>query len=187
MLSLFKPKNGSLIVSEPFMADPNFKRSVVLLTEYEDAGALGFILNQRGDFLLDDLMPELKGSDFPVHIGGPVAMDTLHFVHSCYDKINSGLQIRNGVYWGGNFETVKVLLSTNQLNRNEIKFFVGYSGWASGQLNEEINQNAWLVTDQYSPEVIFVENEENLWREVVIGLGPRYAHIVNFPENPQWN
>jgi putative transcriptional regulator len=54
-------------------------------------------------------------------------------------------------------------------------------------LNEEIDQNSWLVTDKYSPEVIFVEDEENLWREVVIGLGPKYAHIANFPENPQWN
>jgi putative transcriptional regulator len=95
--------------------------------------------------------------------------------------------IREGVYWGGNFETIKILINNYQLNPKEIKFFAGYSGWDAGQLNNELEQNSWLVTNKYNNEVIFVENEENLWKEVVIGLGPRYAHIANFPENPQWN
>ena len=187
MLSPHKPKSGSLIVSEPFMSDPNFKRSVVLLTEFEEAGAVGFILNQRSNLLLNDLIPDLKTADFPVYFGGPVAPDTIHFVHTRYDKIDSGHMIRKGVYWGGNFETIKVLLNNNLLSPKDIKFFVGYPGWGAGQLDEEIDQNSWLVTDKYNYEVIFVEDEENLWREVVIGLGPKYAHIANFPENPQWN
>ncbi|MFA6946178.1 MAG: YqgE/AlgH family protein, partial [Pedobacter sp.] len=130
---------------------------------------------------------DLKQTDFPIYLGGPVAQDTLHFVHSCYDKLNSGIRISEGVYWGGNFEALKILLDNKQLNHDEIKFFIGYSGWSAGQLDEELQQNSWLVTDKYSPELIFVEDEENLWREVVIGLGPKYAHIANFPENPQWN
>lgn len=187
MLSPLKPKNGSLIVSEPFMIDPNFKRSVVLITEYEITGSLGFILNQRTALFLSDLMPELEHINIPVFFGGPVAPDTLHFVHSCYDKLNSGIEIREGIFWGGNFETLKVLLNNKQITKDEIKFFAGYSGWSAGQMDEELEQNSWLVTDKYSSEVIFVEDEENLWREVVIGLGPKYAHIANFPENPQWN
>lgn len=187
MLSPLKPKNGSLIVSEPFMIDPNFKRSVVLITEYEITGAMGFILNQRTELFLHDLMPEIEQIGFSVFLGGPVAADTLHFVHSCYDKLNSGIEIREGVYWGGNFETLKILINSGQISKGEIKFFAGYSGWSAGQLEEELEQNSWLVTDKYSSEVVFVEDEENLWREVVIGLGPKYAHIANFPENPQWN
>ena len=106
MLNPVKPKKGSLLVSEHFMLDPNFKRSVVLLTEFEKEGALGFILNQRSDLMLKDILPD-STSDFPVFIGGPVANDTLHFIHSCYDKLNSGIEIAEGIYWGGNFAKAK--------------------------------------------------------------------------------
>lgn len=187
MLSPIQPQKGSLLVSEPFMMDPNFKRSVVLLTECEKTGVVGFALNQRSNLLLKDLFANCPRADFPVFIGGPVANDTLHFVHSCYDKLNSGIEIIDGVFWGGNFEALQILINNKQLNHNEIKFFMGYSGWGEGQLKQELEQNSWLVTNKFHSEVIFVEDKENLWREVVIGLGPKYAHIANFPENPQWN
>ncbi len=168
------------------MLDPNFKRSVVLLTEIEEQGAIGFILNQRSNLIVSDLLPD-SSCELPVFVGGPVANDTLHFIHSCYDKLNSGIEIRDGIYWGGNFEALQVLISTGQIKSSEIKFFIGYSGWGEEQLDGELEQNSWLVSDKFNSEVIFVEDEENLWREVVIGLGPKYAHIANFPENPQWN
>jgi len=186
MLSPIKPQKGNLLVSEPFMLDPNFKRSVVLLTEFEEQGAIGFILNQRSDLIVSDLISESTCS-FPVFLGGPVANDTLHFVHACYDKLNSGIEIMEGIYWGGNFEALQVLINHDQINQSEIKFFVGYSGWAEEQLESELKQNSWLVANSFNSEVIFVEDEENLWKEVIIGLGPKYAHIANFPENPQWN
>jgi putative transcriptional regulator len=186
MLSPIKPEKGNLIVSEPFMLDPNFKRSVVLLTEFEEAGAVGFILNQKSNLILKDILPD-SNSDFPIFIGGPVANDSLHFIHSCYDKLNSGIELMDGIYWGGNFEALQVLINNNQINSSEIKFFVGYSGWSPGQLDDELQQNSWLVANKFNSEVLFVEDEENLWKEVVIGLGPKYAHIANFPENPQWN
>lgn len=186
MLSPVKPQKGSLLVSEPFMLDPNFKRSVVLLTEFEEQGAIGFILNQRSDLLVSDLIPE-STCTLPVYIGGPVANDTLHFIHSSYEKLSSGVEIMDGVYWGGNFEALQILINNNQIDSSEIKFFMGYSGWAEEQLEAELEQNSWLVASKYNPQVLFVEDEENLWKEVVIGLGPKYAHIANFPENPQWN
>jgi putative transcriptional regulator len=187
MISPIQPRNGSLLVSEPFMIDPNFKRSVVLLTEFEIQGAIGFVLNQKSNLLLSDLISDLKSADFPIFIGGPVENDSLHFLHRCYDKIKSGTQIREGLFWGGNFEALKILLQNNMLNHDEIKFFIGYSGWEAGQLENEMKENSWMVTDKFDSEVVFVDDEENLWREVIIGLGPKYAHIANFPENPRWN
>lgn len=187
MINNATPKSGSLLLSEPFMLDPNFKRSVVLLTEHNDEGSIGFVLNQRSDFLLKEVLADCEESEFPVYIGGPVANDTLHFIHRCYDRMNSGNEIIDGVYWGGNFEVLKVLVNSGQIKADEIKFFVGYSGWGQEQLGDELEQNAWLTSNTYNDELLFLNSEENLWKEVLIGLGPKYAHIARFPENPMWN
>ena len=187
MLSSIPAAAGRLLISEPFMMDPNFKRSVILLTEYSEEGAMGFILNHASEFLLGDILPDLSYSEIPVFIGGPVAGNTLHFVHRCPEKIDGGVEIEAGLFWGGDFEMVKKLITTYQLNTSEIRFFTGYSGWTPKQLDDEIKEDSWIVTNNVKMETIFTDNEENLWREVVIGLGQRYAHIANFPENPALN
>lgn len=187
MINQAKPKQGSLLLSEPFMLDPNFKRSVVLLTEHTIDGSLGYILNHKSNMLLKDLIPECENSDNIVFIGGPVANNTLHFIHRCYHKMNSGIEISDGIYWGGNFETLKILLNSSDIQADEIKFFIGYSGWGSDQLSSEMDENSWLVANEYNSEVPFLDDEENLWKEVLRGLGPKYAHVANFPENPLWN
>lgn len=187
MLNKTTPKSGSLLLSEPFMIDLNFKRSVVLLTEHNEEGSLGFVLNQRSDFLLKELLADCGNADFPVYIGGPVGSDTLHFIHRCHDRMNSGTEIIKGVYWGGNFEALKLLLNNELIEADEIKFFMGYSGWNKEQLVDELEQNSWLTSNTYSDELLFLNNEENLWKEILIGLGPKYAHIARFPENPMWN
>jgi putative transcriptional regulator len=186
MINQGHPQSGSLLVSEPFMLDPNFKRSVVLLTEHSTAGSVGFVLNQRSDFILSDIIPECYDCSFPVYVGGPVGNDTLHFIHRSYDKLQGGIQIKDGLYWGADFETLKELININQIHPQEIRFFVGYSGWGEVQLANELEQNSWLVSNKFSLDALFGD-EENLWKEVVIGLGPKYAHIANFPENPMWN
>jgi putative transcriptional regulator len=187
MLSTNLPTSGRLLISEPFMMDPNFKRSVILLTEYSGVGAMGFVLNHQSEYLLGDLLPDLPYSEMPVYIGGPVGEDTLHFIHCCPEKIGDGIEIAEGIFWGGDFETVKNLITNYLLTENEIKFFAGYSGWTPGQLDEEIAEDTWIVSDKCSPETVFTHNEQNMWRQVVIGLGQRYAHIANFPENPEMN
>ncbi|WP_379091710.1 YqgE/AlgH family protein [Pedobacter sp. UC225_65] len=187
MLSNITPSAGKLLISEPFLSDPNFKRSVVLIAEHEMQGTVGFILNQPSSLLLKDLVPDLWEANYPVFIGGPVEVDTVHFIHRCYDKLNSGEEIANGIYWGGNFETLKILVNNNSISENEVKFFLGYSGWGESQLAEEIKENTWIVSDKYHPDVVFSANEEELWREVIIDLGPKYAHISNFPSDPRLN
>lgn len=187
MLSKLKPSSGKLLISEPFLNDPNFKRSVILMTEHNDEGTLGFILNQPSLLLLKDLVPDFGQAEFPVFIGGPVEIDTIHFVHRCYDKLNSGEKIANGIYWGGNFETLKILINSNSISQDEVKFFLGYSGWSIGQLEQEINENTWIVSDQFHQDIVFSQNEEQLWRDVIINLGPKYAHVSNFPSDPSLN
>jgi|SRR6476661_7195858 len=187
MLNAQTPEKGSLLISEPFMMDPNFKRSVVLLTEHGDEGSIGYVLNQRSNVFLKNVIGDCDNADFPIYVGGPVGNDTLHFIHRCYDRMNSGSEIMDGVFWGGNFETLKLLINNAEVEKHEIKFFIGYSGWSEQQLAGELEQNSWLVNNNYASNVLFEHNEENLWREVVISLGPKFAHIANFPENPLWN
>ncbi|PYF76803.1 YqgE/AlgH family protein [Pedobacter nutrimenti] len=187
MLSPLEPSSGKLLISEPFLNDPNFRRSVVLIAEYSELGTLGFVLNHKSNLLLSDLLPDLEHADFPVYFGGPVATDTVHFIHRCYDKMNDGEEIAPGIYWGGNFETLSILLKNNSVSPEEVKFFVGYSGWGEDQLADEIRENTWIVSDQYHADVVFSDNEEEVWREVIINLGPKYAHLSNFPQNPNLN
>lgn len=187
MLSQIAPADGRLLISEPFMLDPNFKRSVLLLTEYSEAGAMGFILNHESEFHLGEILSDLPYSELPVFVGGPVGKDTLHFIHRVPEKIEGGIELDNGLYWGGDFEAVKELLTSYGLADGEIKFFIGYSGWTSGQLDSEIEDDAWIVTDKFNAEILFAKDEQNMWKDVVKGLGQRYAHIANFPENPELN
>lgn len=187
MLTKIAPASGNLLISEPFLADPNFTRSVVLIAEHGGEGTLGFVLNHRSQLLLKDLVPDLWEADYPVFIGGPVEIDTIHFIHRCYDKLNSGEEIAKGIYWGGNFETLKILVNSNSIAADEVKFFLGYSGWGIDQLKDEIDENTWIVSNKYQQNAIFANDEEDLWRSVIINLGPKFAHVSNFPIDPNLN
>jgi putative transcriptional regulator len=187
MLSSITPAAGRLLISEPFMLDPNFKRSVIFMTEFSADGAMGFVLNHLSDMLLGDVIPEISYSELPIFTGGPVANNTLHFIHRCPDKIDRGLEIWDGIYWGGDFEQVKQLVNTYQINANDIRFFIGYSGWSAGQLEKELEEDTWIVANKFAPDMLFTHNEDTLWKEAVRGLGNRYAHIANFPEDPALN
>lgn len=187
MLNNIKPKTGRLLISEPFMSNPNFKRSVVLLSEHGADGSVGYILNQVADVILKDVMQDLWQADNHIYFGGPVAADTLHFIHRAYDKLQSGEPIGNGLYWGGNFETLKILINTNAIDESEVKFFMGYSGWENGQLDQELAQNAWMVSEVSYLDLIFGNDDEKLWRDVIVNLGPKYAHVSNFPIDPSLN
>ncbi|MEY3679094.1 MAG: hypothetical protein RI924_1235 [Bacteroidota bacterium] len=180
-------RQGSLLISEPFMPDPNFKRSVVLMTEHREEGSVGYILNQKSNLFLKDLIQDCWQSELPIYIGGPVAGDTLHFIHRAYDRLQSGTQIFEDVYWGGNFESLKLLINHDQIHADELKFFVGYSGWEPDQLGEELQQKSWILTNQYPQTIAFESQVDELWKEVVLTLGPKFAHLANFPENPMWN
>lgn len=187
MISHLTPAAGKLLISEPFMKDPNFTRAVVLLTEHGKKGTLGFVLNQPSLMIVEDLIDGVGGPEFPVYYGGPVATDTLHFIHRCPNLIPGGEEIAKGIYWGGNFETLKILIGQGSVTEADVKFFMGYSGWEFNQLQGEMKSNTWIVSDQYDSDMIFSADEEKLWREVIIHLGPKYAHISNFPKNPNLN
>lgn len=182
------PAIGNLLLSEPFMQDPSFQRSVVLLCEHQpDEGTMGYVLNQPTNLLLSDLIQELPNAHFQVFLGGPVGYDAIHFIHRCADRIPEGTELGSDIFWGGNFEVLKLLLEKGQIADGEIKFFLGYSGWNPGQLDREMTENSWMVCTHYNPELAFVREAEDLWKEAVIAMGPKYAHVANFPIDPRMN
>ena len=182
----FKPEQGKLLISEPFMNDPNFKRSVVLLASHNEEGSVGFVLNRPMELKLEQIIEEFDRCDLPVWDGGPVQRDSLFFVHTLGDAIPDSIPIQGDLYWGGNFETVKALIKGKNVSEKDIRLFIGYSGWASKQLESEIKNNSWLVAPT-TIDVIMGNDWEKLWKEVLKSMGKDFSILANFPENPLWN
>ncbi len=182
----FNPQRGQLLISEPFLADPNFRRTVVLLCEHEPEGSVGFILNRLLEITTDELIPGLLNFAFPIFYGGPVEENTLHFIHSHGRLIEDAIPISNGIYWGGNIHEINELLIENKVKVEDFKFFMGYSGWGEDQLNKEVAQKAWWATDA-SPEIVFTDDLEKMWSSVVKNMGADFAYLANSPEDYSWN
>lgn len=182
-----KVEQGRLLVSEPFLADPYFKRTVVLLSEHTEDGSIGFILNKLTDIKLSEAVKDFPDHiNFPVYFGGPVQMDTLHYIHKLGAQLPGSKEIARGIYWGGDFEILKVLIEADKVKAEDIKFFIGYSGWTPDQLNEELQNKAWIISS-VSERFAFYDNPKGLWGQVLRSLGNEYAIIANFPENPSLN
>jgi putative transcriptional regulator len=177
---------GSLLIAKPFLGDPNFERGVILLCEYNEQGSFGFVLNQVTDLFVGDVLEETIYQDIALHLGGPVEKNTLHFIHRRPDLISGGAQIMDGVFWGGDFNQLKTLLNLNTIREEDVRFFIGYSGWGEGQLDEEIAQDSWIITHTTS-DFLFTTPPGNFWREVLKGMGGEYRSIAHYPTDPRNN
>lgn len=182
-----RPSKGKAMLSEPFLEDPNFSRTVVLLTEYGEEGTVGFVLNHRTDLTVDMLMPDLSMVTNPVYNGGPVELESFHYLHA-YEEIEGAVDLGNGVFWSGNFEQVVSGLISGLFLAEKFKFFIGYSGWAGGQLEDELDEQAWVVTE-ISEDLVFNAELDNkkLWQMLMQNLGGDFALLANSPINPQLN
>jgi len=181
-----KPAKGKILISEPFLIDYYFKRSVVLLAEHNEEGSFGLILNKQVDLVLSDVLHDFPEFGAPVYLGGPVKTDSLYFIHTLGDRLENSLEITEGLYWGGDIEVVKELIILNKINSKEIKFFVGYSGWVSKQLEGELARNSWLVASIKAKQVMEA-NPDKLWKDSLKKLGKEYAYWANFPSDPIMN
>lgn len=182
-----KPVTGSLLLSEPFMDDPNFKRTVILVCEQaEDSGTMGFILNKSLELKVGDALMDFDGIENSIYYGGPVAQDNLHYLHRYGNIIEDSLQIMDDIYWGGNFEQLGEMLKAGTIEQKNVKFFLGYSGWSQGQLEAEMAGNSWIVTPGKS-KYVFDVTHNTLWKTVLQDLGGDYKQIVHYPEDPMLN
>lgn len=183
---MIEPAPGVILIAEPFLKDPNFRRTVVFVCDHHADGSFGFVLNRAYGHNLDELMNNVGDLKIPVYYGGPVQLDTIHFLHQYPDQIIGSLEIANGIYWGGNFELALDLLRNGKIRAAGIRFFIGYSGWSQGQLSDELNQKSWL-TAAATRKIVFHDNVNETWKDAVMSLGGDYAMMVNFPTDPQLN
>ena len=181
---MISPSTGTLLIANPFLKDPNFLRTVVFLCEHHETGTFGFVINKKYSKTLDELLPDMNDYKIPVYFGGPVQMETLHFLHQYPDL--GGEEVMKNVYWGGDFEILIPRIKSSAIDLDKIRFFIGYSGWTEGQLESEINEKSWL-TVKATRNLVFHNKVEDTWKDSLKHLGGEYEMMINFPIDPQLN
>ncbi|NQT76121.1 MAG: YqgE/AlgH family protein [Bacteroidetes bacterium] len=181
-----KPTRGTILISEPLLSDNYFKRAVVLLAEHNEDGSFGIIMNKPIDNKFNEIVSDFPDFNGQLFLGGPVNNSSLFFIHTLGEQIENSMKIMDGLYWGGDIESVRELLLLKQIDNKQIRFCIGYSGWASKQLDEELKRNSWLVA-RLSSDVLMNSDPDLLWEYALKNLGEEYSYWTNFPIDPGLN
>ena len=180
-----QPERGKFLISEPFIKDPAFGRSVILLVEKNELGTVGFVLNHKLNMTVSEVIDTLPINN-TIYQGGPVAHDSLHFLYKGNKPVRNSLKIMPGLYWGGDFNELASKIESGEIISEQLRFFIGYSGWDPGQLESEIDENTWIIA-QADIKSIFNLSDEKLWNQTMKSLGGEYALLANSPLDPQLN
>lgn len=179
------PEKGRLLISEPFMGDRYFGRSVVLLAEHNEEGTFGVVLNKEKLVLVNDLLLDFPIFESYIFLGGPIDTTSVFYIHTL-DQIEESHKIGRGLYWGGNIEVIKEKISLKQLSPSNLRFFMGYSGWQVNQLERELKSNSWLVHNKVNNSILNYPANK-MWSAMVNDMGSNYKHWTKFPINPTMN
>jgi putative transcriptional regulator len=181
-----KIKAGTLLVAAPLLNEPFFNRTVLVVVEHTKNSTLGFVLNKPIDVRIRELVQDFpEGLDSMVYCGGPVQNDMLFFIHSLGELLEDSIRISDGVYWSGRFEQLKALVRAGLVEQHDIRFFIGYSGWDPGQLQEEIEEGTWVVSEM-DPNYVFNTKSKMLWQQAMEHKGETFSVLGQMPE-PAWN
>ncbi|BDD08824.1 UPF0301 protein [Fulvitalea axinellae] len=183
----FSPLKGDLLLAEPMSEDPNFERTVVLLCEHEESGTVGFVLNRPSILDLSDLVRGGAPDDLRVYVGGPVEQNTLHFLHDDTLELAGSVEILPGLYWGRDFEGLMEQLDAKDVSSLGLRFYIGYSGWTEGQLQDELKRNSWVVYRDASAAEVLFSDSEIMWKMLMKKIGGRYKIYANYPRDPRLN
>lgn len=180
------PSKGKILISEPFLHDSTFGRSVILLVDHTEAGSMGLIINKQLPLMLNDVISEFKYlEDIPLFKGGPMGTDTLFYLHTLPD-VPGALPILKGLYLNGDFDAVKKYVLQGNAVDGRIRFFLGYSGWESDQLLEEIKENTWMISKE-KRDYLLSKETKGMWKESLGKLGSKYETWSRFPQVPSLN
>ena len=173
-----------LLIAEPFLKDQNFQRSVILICDHQQSGTFGITINKKTKEVVSDYIEELSFCSLPIHDGGPVSRDHIHFLHQYPEWISGGREIADGIYWGGDFNEMTSFL--NKGMGKKIRFYLGYAGWGDQQLENEMKEKSWLTIAASSSLVLNTPTDQ-VWKEAVKTLGNEYLPIINYPLDPSYN
>lgn len=182
------PRQGKILISEPFSKDSYFGRSVILITDYtREEGSVGLILNKPLEVTINDIIldfPEFSGT---VYAGGPVNTERVFMLHTLGDIIPNSVHVIGDLYWGGDFDAIKLMIAANRITEHQLCFFVGYSGWAPEQLESELSQDSWLVTDTPSHQIL-EDSRQTIWKDTLRNMKKHtYRLWADYPQDPSWN
>jgi putative transcriptional regulator len=181
-----KPAKGRILLSEPFMGDYYFGRSVILLAEHNDEGSFGIILNKPVTAGFNEVLKDFPEFKAPIYLGGPVETDSLFYMHTIGENLEGAVEILNGLYWGGDIEILKEMILLKAVQPKDIRFFIGYSGWAADQLNTELKRNSWVITR--APKTKLMKMDPlNMWETLLGKMGDTYKYWSKFPIDPNMN
>lgn len=178
---------GNLLISEPFLQDENFVRSVVLVCENNENGSFGLVLNKLSILKLNELIDNISSLQCDVYVGGPVEQNTLHFIYRGDKLLDASIQLAEDLWWGGEFDELLEFMKMGKIEEKDIRFFIGYSGWATGQLDSELEENTWIVTNKIDTKSIFSASPDDLWRIILKNMGGEYQQLANYPIDPRLN
>ena len=187
--TIVNPQKGDLLIAEPLLDEPYFKRSVILLLDEDNnQGHIGLALNKITPVSLQDLFPDWKaGAEVPVYSGGPVEADRLFVLHTMGDRFEGSMEVSPGLYVGAKLDDIIDYINNNRYADGNIRFFLGYSGWSRGQLTSEILKNTWALNPNPGHTDVLTGAEDLYWRREVRRLGEKYRSWLLVPSNPAFN
>lgn len=177
---------GKILIADPFLQDPYFSRSIILITEDNENGSIGFILNKPLSLSVEEAIDDFPDFEKFLSLGGPVEQEVMFFMHTKGAILDGSVEVAKGLFWGGNFDQLKVLISQELIKEDEIYFYLGYAGWSPGQLEYELKLGSWSVSD-FSPIYVKDDTSENIWKRAILRSDNKFSFLANFPENPSLN
>jgi len=172
---------GRILIAQPYLHAPPFTRSVILLADYSpEEGAVGFILNKPLQLSVERLISDFPRFNGLAWYGGPVQTNTIHYIHTYGDLLEDSTPIGYGLYWGGNFEKLKIFVERKLITGNKIRFYVGYSGWAPGQLEDELQRGSWFV-GHGDRNYVFKVPFYKCWKTAMENQGDIYTVLSEIP------
>jgi putative transcriptional regulator len=180
------PEKGKILISEPFLPDTFFNRSIVYLTDHTSEGSVGFILNKKLDLQVDATIEGFEGWNEILSMGGPVAPDTLHYLHNLGDLIPNSVLVEGNIFWGGEIDVVRDLIKSRKIKESNIRFFLGYSGWSAGQLERELKENSWVIA-KVNSNIVLNTRGDDIWKKVLRSFKNKYRMWADFPDSPEMN